>query len=351
MKQHRRYWWALGLVVVLLCMAFALPRHLIGNIIDLPSGRAPRSQRLSGQGRTSATPGAPRTTDDVYRDYEVKVVRLELLKRRPRMAALSVECRLEDAEPLPSEVTFDTDVVDNRYTRYNPGSSYEEYGREGKRLSSRSKQRPYAMRQVLTIGPLNERTRWLDVGATVYRRTCVDTRPLTFELDPLETIDLGRYPVPGAGIGQQRYRVVRLGGYSLPVYPGAVNLTVMAPQTSLASGSYSVPALPYPCMDVLQFYDEWASQHGWKATSPRPSKWDKFTDGTRPGSPMVYQIIGRWKQKLSGNELSVVCRYELARDWRGRYTDDLTGKWAQDQAVYLSVRPAETSAGRAPQRH
>jgi len=262
---------------------------------------------------------------------------------------LCVECRLEDAEPFPSDVTFDTDVVDNQCRSYEVSSSYERYGRDGKRLDSPSDQRAYAVRQILRLGPLNERVRWLDIEATISRRVRVEGRPLTFELVPLETIDLGRYPVPGPATAA-RYRRVELAGYSLPMYPGGVDLVTSRHRT-WATGSYLVPGVRYPCTDILGFYEEWAPKQGWERMRVATSKWDRFTDETRPGKPMVYQLIGRWKQRTSGDELAVICRYELPRNWWGRYTEEDDGKWAQDQAVSLSVRLAAGSAGYGMLRH
>jgi hypothetical protein len=258
------------------------------------------------------------------------------------------ECRTQDGTPLPHNLTFDTKVVDNQCKWYNMESTYESYGRDGKALSSHSRQRAYAMRQILRLGPLGERVRWFDISVTIYKQVPVEKRRATFRLITVATADLGRYTLAPASIAVPPW-IIRLAGHDLPVYPGATKVTVSGAQTSFATAYYEVPGLRYPCMDVLRFYEEWTSKHGWERVGARSSNWDEFADETLRGAPMVFQTIGRWKREASGDELRVGCRYYMPRSWRGDYTIDYTKKWAQDQTVHLSLRLAMAASGGAAQ--
>jgi hypothetical protein len=272
-------------------------------------------------------------------EYTIELANLQAVPGTPRTVVLSVRLRRSDAQPLPRDITLDTAVTDNRLVEYNVGCTYEEFGDRGEEVSVAKGARAYQILQTLTMGPLHERVQWFAIKVTIFARKPLPKRPGAFELIPLQVVDLGQHPVPGAPpVGSVQY--VSLAGRQVPVYPGARDVYAHDQASAhWGSCSYVVSGLPYPSRDVEALYNEWALDHGWVADRKATRDWGEFLDATQAGEPLISQLWSEWRDRKSGERLVLVCRYVSSeRKAGGR----LTG-FANQQMVSVGIYPAEST--------
>jgi len=267
--------------------------------------------------------------------YRAELVALRLTSLTPREALISVELRRRDGKPIPSSITFDVTVTDNRLVRYNVPSTYRSFGLAGEDVGTVAGAEAYSLVETIRIGPLDERVRWFLIAVTVYSQKPSPGHEREFVLTELEGLDLGKQPVPGAAaVG--RPQLVSLVGRQVPVYPKASGLNIEE-QRDVHAGtlSYVVPGLPYPSRDVADFYSEWALDHGWMPDGRLEGTWRGYLDSTQPGQPWIYQLQVEWTEKESREHLVLTCQYTVPRGPDGHYHADL----ARDEIVYLNIGP------------
>lgn len=274
---------------------------------------------------------------DVYR---AELVALRLANSAPRRALLSIELSRLDGKPVPSDITFDIDAVDNRLVRYEVPSTYEGYGAHGERVSMANGNQAYRVRETLTLGPLHGRVRWFLIKVIVYSQSLEPGRTREFRLTEMESLDFGKHPISSAAAAEA-VQSVSLVGREVPVYEGARDLKVQnQADARVGSLSYIVRGLPYPSRDVADFYGEWALDHDWIPDRRLAPGWKDFLDATQVGEPWVYQLRLEWTGSRSNERLVLICQYSIRKDAEGHYRTDS----ARDQAVAVGIYPADSAA-------
>lgn len=275
--------------------------------------------------------------------YTAELVALRLTSLTPRKALISVELRRRDGKPIPSGITFDVAVTDNRLVEYNVPCTYQSFGPGGEELRIVEGAEAYSVVESIHTGPLHERVHWFLITLTVYSQKASPGRAREFLLTELEALDLGKQPVPSAATVEAP-QLISLVGRQVPVYAEARGLKIEE-QADVHAGtlSYVVPGLPYPSRDVADFYSEWALDHHWMPDKRFGRTWKNFLDGTQPGEPWIYQLWVEWTEKESRERLTLICQYRIPRRPDGTYhSSDL----ARDQIVYLNIGPQNSGSDR-----
>ena len=181
------------------CAGRGTTRTAVGLGRAAEGGPSSRTQGPAGTPSQAPPWGQRVVVSDAYR---AELVDLRLKDPKQHTLLVAVELRHRDGAPVPGDITFDTAVTDNLLVEYNVGCEYQGFGPDGAETDVSPGHGAHRIVQTLNIGPLDERVRWLQISVTVYRSEAVPGRGATYELTPLEVLDLGRHPIPKAPPGR-----------------------------------------------------------------------------------------------------------------------------------------------------
>lgn len=103
-----------------------------------------------------------------------------------------------------------------------------------------------------------------------------------------------------------------ISGFKIPVVPNAYDIRETVNKPLGTKSVFFKAKVRYPSLEVLSFYDKNLRSTGFEpfaADNYGDRQWHSFIDATRPGKPVVDQLIATWVDKDKTMRIIIGLRY------------------------------------------